>query len=143
MSIAIARNPDGVRSRHIASKENRVLPYSDWHRSEVGRGYYALDSDLIEWRIRGGQLVPVAVTELTRVDLGVVVSRRYLDAILNRYNTTMQGKTARYLAEALRTKAWIVLFREDCSEFWLYPLSDGGKWQRKDSVGMLAFLRGL
>lgn len=137
------RNQDGVRSRHIQTTEDRSLPYRDWHRSAVGRYCYALDSDIIEWRKRDGILVPVAVTEVTRVNIGVYVNQKYLDAIVRRYESGLQAKTARYLAEALQTKAWIVLFREDCKSFWLYPLSDGGKWTRYNHDQMLAFLRGL
>jgi len=47
------------------------------------------------------------------------------------------------VAEALGTRAYIVLFREDCSEFWVYNLSDNQGWYYFNPRGMESFLRRL
>jgi hypothetical protein len=82
--------------------------------------------------------------EVTRVDMGKKVGPRYLQSILRRYEQRdMQAAAARKVAQALGTKAYIVLFRADCSEFWVYNLSDRRDWQRLSSQGMETFLQSL
>jgi hypothetical protein len=113
----------GGKAYQRTDTENRALAYSNFHRT-LDRSLLATDVDFIEWRYRDGELVPVGVIEVTRVDKGVFVTETYLKAILYRFeHRDMQAKAARKVAEALGTKAYIVLFREDCSEFWVYCLT--------------------
>jgi len=103
-----------------------------------------LDVDFIEWRYRNGDWVPVGVMEVTRVDAGRHVGEAYLNAIIQRYEQRdLQARAARKVAAALGTKAYIVLFRADCSEFWVYNLTDRGKWLYLRPDAMERFLKDL
>ncbi len=110
-----------------------------------------LDVDFIEWRFRRNregesEMYAVGVMEVTRVDKGKTVDESYKRQVLARYNERdLQGKAARKLAEALNTKAYIVLFREDCSEFWIYDLtSNWENWRYLPNPDLMAsFIRGL
>jgi hypothetical protein len=103
-----------------------------------------LDVDFIEWRFINGNLVPVGVMEATRVDLGRQVNDGYLNAITQRYlERDMQARATKFVAAKLDTKAYIILFRADCSEFWVFNLSDGGAWQYFDPKQMETFLKNL
>lgn len=133
----------GAKAHQRADTEWRIQPYSDWHRT-LSKDLLMLDVDFIEWRFRNGELVPVGVMEVTRVDHGKDVNDRYLNAILKRFNERdLQGRAARKVAEALATKAYIVLFREDCSEFWVYNLTDEHGWHYFIPIGMERFLERL
>jgi len=124
-------------------EEWRIKPYSDWHRT-LDRNLYMLDVDFIEWRFKKGELVAVGVMEITRVDMDKEVTGKYLDSILHRYKIRdMQASASRKVASALNTNAYIVLFRYDCSEFWVYNLSNYTGWNHFDSYGMEKFLKDL
>ncbi len=133
----------GAKAHQRGDIENRILPYSLWHRT-LDRSLLMLDVDFIEWRFRDGDPVPVGVMEVTRVDSGKDVNENYLNSILQRYDIRdLQGKVARKVAEALRTRAYIVLFRENCSEFWVYDLTCNRGWIHFDPKEMEAFLKRL
>ena len=133
----------GAKAYQRTDTEWRIKPYSDWHRT-LSKDLLMLDVDFIEWRYRNGELVAVGVMEVTRVDRGKEVTRRYLDAIIKRFTRRdLQARAARKVAEALGTRAYIVLFREDCSEFWVYNLSDNQGWHYFNPRGMESFLRRL
>ncbi len=103
-----------------------------------------LDVDFIEWCYRDGELVAAGVMEVTRVDLGMAVTQTYLDAIIQRFEERdMQAQAARKVADALGVKAFIVLFRADCSEFWVYNLTDRRGWWPLAPARMEAFLQQL
>ena len=106
--------PSGAKAYQRTDAEWRIKPYSDWHRT-LASNLLMLDVDFIEWRYRNGELAPVGVMEVTRVDRGRTVDQRYTDAILQRFEQRdLQARAARKVAEALKTKAYIVLFRQDC-----------------------------
>ena len=133
----------GAKAQQREDTENRILPYSMWHRT-LDKSLLMLDIDFIEWRFRGGEPVPVGVMEVTRVDKGKEVNENYLASILRRYDVRdVQGRVARKVAEMLKTRAFVVLFREDCSEFWVYDLSFNRGWAYFDSHEMEAFLKRL
>ncbi|NJK62069.1 MAG: hypothetical protein HC921_04715 [Synechococcaceae cyanobacterium SM2_3_1] len=130
----------GVKAYQRQDQEWRSKPYSDWHRT-LDRRLLMTDVDFIEWRYRQGELVAVAVIEVTRVDRGKTVNSAYLQAIIARFETRdMQAKAARKVATALGVSAYIVLFREDCSQFWVYNLSHPQDWQMFDPLQMEQFL---
>jgi len=132
-----------AKAHQRTDAENRILPYSRWHRT-LDRSLLMADVDFIEWRFRNGEIVPVGVMEVTRIDLGRVVNENYLNAILQRYNVRdLQGRIARKVAEKMGTKAYIVLFREDCSEFWVYDLTNSIGWDYYNPQEMENFLRWL
>lgn len=103
------------------------------------------DFDQIEWRSDGqGYLVPVALFELTRVDGNVPVSQNYLDKILDRIlKRDQQGELAKRAASGLDMKAWIVAFRHDLSEFWVYNLSYERGWFHGDAKWFRGFIESL
>lgn len=116
--------------------EDRADPYKRW-RYRVEQPY-VLDVDQIEWR--GDQ--PVALLELTRCDSGSVTPA-YLDAIVGRYEADAQGRCARFVAAKLDIKAWIVLFTEDCTHFWVYNLTDRRGWWPLDEDQYQEWLEGF
>ena len=135
--------PSGAKAYQRSDTEWRIKPYSDWHRT-LDRRLLMLDVDFVEWRYRGNDLVAVGVMEVTRVDKGKVVSSAYLNAIIQRFEERdLQARAARKVAAALKTKAYIVLFREDCSEFWIYNLTDRQGWNYYGAEGMEKFLLSL
>lgn len=114
----------------------------------MDRSLYATDLDLIEWRYINGVLTPVGVLEITRVDQDKEVNDKYKSEILSRYDSRdMQGQATRKAASMLNVKAWIVLYRKGCSEFWIYSLTDdNGRWYHSDHERLekwLLSLRGI
>jgi hypothetical protein len=133
----------GAKAYQRNDAEWRIQPYSDWHRTLPSR-LLMVDVDFIEWRYRKGELVPVGVMEVTRVDRGRAVDARYLDVIVRRFEQRdLQAVAARKVAEALKTKAYITLFRQDCSEFWVYNLTDRSDWMHHTPQQMSEFLQKL
>lgn len=110
--------------------EKVSTPYSSWHRT-LDKSLLMLDVDSIEWRYINDRLTPVGVIEETSVRHGVTVNEKYLASIVWRYqHRDLQGKATRRVANALDTKAYIVLYREDCSEFWVYGLTGNTGWTK-------------
>lgn len=135
--------PSGAKAQQRNDDEWRAAPYSKWHRT-LGRGVYMTDVDAIEWRYREGRLTAVGVMELTRADQDVQVTETYLNSIIWRYEQRdFQAKTARAVAQALNTNAYIVLFREDCSEFWVYNLTNTKTWVHMYAGQYQTFLNSL
>jgi hypothetical protein len=135
--------PSGAKAYQRTDAEWRIKPYSDWHRMLSSR-LLMLDVDFIEWRYRNGELVPVGVMEVTRVDRDRTVDAHYLDAIVRRFEQRdLQAVAARKVAEALKTKAYIILFRQDCSEFWVCNLTDRAGWMHYPPQQMAEFLQKL
>jgi hypothetical protein len=133
----------GAKAYQRPDTEWRIKPYSDWHRT-LSKSLLMLDVDFIEWRIRNGELVPVGVMEVTRADRDRVVDSGYLEAIIQRFEgRDLQARAARKVAAALGTKSYIVLFREDCSEFWVYDLTNRTGWIHRNARQMVQFLESL
>lgn len=137
------------RQRPI-EKEGDGYQYREWRRQLV-EGCMHLDVDQIEWRFFNRELVPVAVIEITRYSESVedTVAHNgstqpkpgYFTAILQRFERDIQGRATRLLAEKLDVNAYIVLYRYDCSEFWVYNLTQAKGWEHFDEKRMLKFLR--
>ncbi|HTY92067.1 MAG TPA: hypothetical protein VMC84_12900 [Methanocella sp.] len=133
----------GAKAHQRDDEEWRVKPYSLWHR-KLDKSLYMLDVDFVEWRYRKGIPVAVGVMEVTRVDNGITVNDQYLDAIIRRFESRdFQATATRIVAESLKTKAYIILFREDCSEFWVYNLSERNGWVGYNPDEMEDFLKSL
>ncbi len=133
----------GAKAYQRTDTEWRIKPYSDWHRT-LDRSLLMVDIDFIEWRYRNGKLVAVGVMEVTRVDIGVNVTPGYLNAIIQRFeNRDLQARIVRKVAAALATKAYIILFREDCSEFWFYNLTERRGWMHYNPQQMEVALKRL
>ncbi|EFM09528.1 hypothetical protein PaecuDRAFT_3575 [Paenibacillus curdlanolyticus YK9] len=132
-----------AKAHQRSDQEDRALGYKNWHRG-LKRNLYMLDVDSIEWRVRDGELIPVGVMEITRTDSDQQIGTAYLDKIIERFEIRdFQGKIAKRLASILGVKAYIVLYKYDCSEFFVYNLSDNGPWNKFDPKGMESFLESL
>ena len=117
-----------TKVRQRKDVEDRAHEYRKWRRG-FGRRLYVSDIDHLECRVIHGTMVPVAALELTRVDGNVKVPQSYLDAIYQRFTKRDgQGAIITRLAELLNIKAWVVLFRWDLTEFWVYNLTDERGW---------------
>jgi len=123
-----ATNRDLVKGQRREDREDRILEYKQW-RWHLGHGCYVADVDAVEWRMKDDQLIPAAVFEMTRVDGNAEVPPSYLRAIIKRMEERdLQGKLAKKVAEKLGVKAWIVAFRHDLTDFWIYNLTDSRGW---------------
>lgn len=113
----------GAKAYQRSDNEDRSAEYKLWHR-KLSRSCSALDVDFIEWRYRNGSMIPVALTEITRVDIDKEVSINYLESIVDRYNERdFQGKATRYLANKLGIPAFIILYKQGCTDFWIYDFT--------------------
>lgn len=105
---------------------DRTIDYRKWRRS-LAQHMYGTDIDIVEWRVVDGEIKPILVLELTRLDEDGPkwLSPKYLDAIIHRFTKRDgQGKAITTIAGLIGVDAIIVLFRQDLSEFWLYNLSN-------------------
>lgn len=133
----------GAKARQRKDRENRLTEYTDWRR-KLGDDFYCTDVDQLEWREIDGVLTPVAVLELTMVEGNAHVPQKYLNNILDRFLIRDgQGEMAQRLAAKLGVKAWIVLFRWDLTEFWVYDLCGTRRWYHTSPAKYKAWLEGL
>jgi hypothetical protein len=127
----------------VAGNEDRAKPYRDWHR-EQNAALLAMDIDQIELRYKHGKLYPVALIEITRLDGDAAITDRYLQAVLARFRERdLQGTVIRNVAKCLHVPAFLVLFRQNCREFWVYRLTGQDGWQHKTEAEYAAFLADL
>lgn len=125
--------PDGTKDRQHWDGSDRTQGYRDWHRRALSRGCMMIDMDAVELRRRDGVPVPVAVTELTRIDGDVPVGANYLRAIQTRYfDRDAQGALICLLADRLRVPAYVVLFAKDLTAFYILHLARR-TWSRQMS----------
>ena len=125
-------NSWGGKGRQRKDREDRTLDYRLW-RFNMPRGLYTTDVDQVEWRVRDGEMVPVAILELTRIDGDRTPVPNYFKAILDRYEKRdSQKHTITHIASRLGVDAFIVAYLEDLSEFMLYNLSESTGWEHMD-----------
>lgn len=118
-----------LKGKRRSDSEDRLKDYRGWRWGAGGRELLVTDLDQIEYAFVDGEPIPVAVLELSRVDGDVKVPPSYLRAVLDRFQKRdAQGKVSCHLASRLGCKCWIVLFRYDLSEFWVFNLSDSRGW---------------
>lgn len=122
------RDDEGKKTRFFGGTTDRASAYRSW-RYTLGGGMYVLDVDQVEWRQIDGVVLPVAVIELTRRDDPEPMDDVYLETILERYDDEFQGYHSVYIAQKLAVFAYIVVFREDLSEAWVYNLSLAKGWR--------------
>jgi len=135
----------GAKSYQRRDTEDRSLEFRLWHR-DLDKSLYATDIDLVEIRIINNIPTPVATLEITRVDAQINVSNNYLQSIIERFEKRdFQKKMAIHLARMLKVKAWIILYREGCNEFWVHCLSEQQKkeWYHFDKERMERWLKSL
>lgn len=127
-----ARTASGAKAhQRQGDTEDRSLPYREWHRTLSSR-CVATDVDLIEWRVRGGKLTPVAMLEITRMDADLQGEplREYLSQVLARMTRRdAQAWLARAVAGALGVGLYIVVFTASCRRFHVYNLTARQGWR--------------
>src|SRR5262245_1147423 len=137
VTLARAVTPEGVKAhQRSGDAEDRALPYRNYRRTfaercaTTGSGLHVNDIDQLEWRMIDGRPVPVAVFELTCLDRTVTVVRpQYLAAILDRMQLRdPQAALACEVARRCGVEAWVIAWRIDCSEFWIFNLSINAGW---------------
>lgn len=117
-------NPNGTKAIQKRYGDIRMRPYREFH-SGLGRGYYMQDLDSVEYRYEDGKLRIAALIEITRADNGKTVDEHYLDGILERFRLRdSQGSVVVEMADRLGVPAFVVLFKEDVSCFWVFCLAD-------------------
>ena len=122
--MAIHKTKDKQRK----DSEDRLSDYRKW-RWKFGNGCYVNDIDQLEWRMVEGETTPVALLEMTRVDGSIPVPPTYLDSILKRFKERDgQRKIMLRVCDLLGVDVYIVCYRWDLTEFWVYNLSNGSKW---------------
>lgn len=133
-------NSDGTKAYQRGDdREDRSLIYRNWHRTL--KEFIMFDVDTIEWRYRNNELIPVAIIELTRTD-SENVGEKYLQAILDRFNIRdKQGEMIRKVADALKVNAYITLFNQQLSKFWVYNLSQNRGWRIFNQKQYIDFLK--
>lgn len=123
------RGERDTKGRQRLSTVDRTSAYREW-RWGLGNSLYVNDVDQVEWRMVNGEIRPVAVIELTRVDGSVPVPPAYLKAILDRMTgRDPQGRVAVEVASRLGVCAYVVAWRWDLTEFWGYNLSRNVGWK--------------
>tara|TARA_R100000808_G_C2153477_1_gene163700 strand:+ start:1686 stop:2138 length:453 start_codon:yes stop_codon:yes gene_type:complete len=106
--------------------EDRTTLYRDIRWKQAWNSRCVQDLDQIEYSVVDGQIVYVAIIELTRRDNHPTIKNpppRYFDAILERYDSDMQGRLAVETAKKLGVDAYIVVFDEDVERLWVYNFS--------------------
>lgn len=119
------------KTHNRADSEDRTFLYRDerWNRRWANK--CVQDLDQIEYTVVDGEIVYVAVLELTRRDFHPTIQdppKTYFKSILDRYESDMQGRLAVDVAKKLGVDAYIVVFDEDVSRFWVYNLSRSGEF---------------
>lgn len=118
-------NANGVKARQRSDNVDRAQAYREWCRDTGTKGDYMGDIDSVEWRGIGGKLLPVAIIEITMAEKHITVNDKYLETIIWRVFTRdhWQGEMATYAAKALNVRAYLTLYREGCTEFWVYSFA--------------------
>ncbi len=133
----------GIKGKQRMDTEDRAADYRNW-RHQFGGGCYVSDVDQLEWRIVDDEIRIVASIELSRVDGNVPIPDSYQDAVVNRFgNRDGQSKIIREVAARLGVPAWIVLFRWDLSEFWVFNLSEARGWWHLSPAKYRSWIKSL
>ena len=113
-------NSSGQKAYQRTDNEDRSLPYRNWLRTVSTNGFF-IDIDFIKWKTINGEILPVAITDLTRCD-SETVGQGYLDAITNRlFIRDQQGKLLETLGRLLKVPVYLILFQKDMQ--WLHVYS--------------------
>jgi len=132
-------NPETVKLQQRPDGEDRAIAFKQWHRT-LSHNLYCQDLDLVEFRMnQRGELVPVAVFELTRFDGAPNLPASYLNNIVVRFSQRdVQGRFIKEVARRLGCRPYIVVFDQPLTEFYVYDLI-GNEWSAK--VGLKAIAR--
>lgn len=96
-------------------------------RRRVGGYCYVQDIDQVEYRMRQGMVVPVALLELTRINGGTPGAdpAPVLDAIINRvYTQTNQARASIEFARRLGVPPYLIAYDRQLTRFFVHELRD-------------------
>lgn len=132
-----------TKGKQRKDSEDRCADYRAW-RHRLGDGCYVMDIDQIEWRLVDGLPVPVAALELSRVDGNKRLPQSYLNAVTTRFqDRDGQASAITAFAAKMGVKAWVVLFRWDLTDFWVYNLTDTRGWWHMDKPRYTSWVKGM
>jgi hypothetical protein len=120
--------------------EDRAGAHREWrYRQRLGVG---ADVDLIEWLRWRERLEPVVALELTLVPGEMPLPGSYLSDISYRFRRQVQGEAACEVARRLGVPLYIVAFRANMQEFWVYEGLERelGQWRPYTEPEYLAWL---
>ena len=122
------RNREDIEDRCIAYRDARwgLGLRDDDNQSTPPR--CVQDIDQLEYTVVDGEIVYVAILEITRRDKHPTIKnppKSYFESILARYDKDFQGRCAVQTAKVLGCEAFCVVFDEDMKRLWVYNLSQG------------------
>jgi hypothetical protein len=135
------RTTENGNKIRMMGPEDRLVEYQNWHRT-LGVYLVAADVDQVEWR--DGE--PVAILELTRADDPEPLGPGYFREIMRRKEVDRETRRTLILAQKLDVQAFLVVFRKDLSEFWVWrvwPLQSEPAWKHMVQGAYATWLRGL
>ena len=119
------------KKRNREDKEDRTIIYRDERREYDG---YSQDVDQLEFSFYGDEIIFVVSLELTRVDYNPKYpngpTKKYFDAILERFHYDSQAKISKKVAERLGIESYIVAFYHNMEKLWVYNLTQERGWKR-------------
>jgi len=141
----------GIKALQRADQDDRCMAYREMRRGLAKETPFTSDADQIEWVMDGGNLIPVAVLELTQRlqyegghDYGAEPPPSYFERIIHRYEIEgIQARMARELASLLGCRAYLVVFNDDASIFWVRNLTKSTPFIRINRDGYERGLLGL
>lgn len=128
----------------VEIREDREWRFRDWHR-DFPRWCYQMNLDVLEYRrASNGDLMPVALLELSRFDGDRIPGPAYFSAWLDRIHERDDNAAAlKKFAEMLCCDAYLVLFQADLRWFMVYNLSTGKGWENMTPAAYMAWTRGM
>jgi hypothetical protein len=107
-----------AKQQRFTDDIDRLAAYRTWRYSIGKDRHYVLDVDQVEYRLRGGKLVPVAVLEMTRADVaGADPDRKLLHDIRTR--STWQREALEHIATLLGVPLYIVVYHAHLEEYFI------------------------
>lgn len=135
------------KGKQRKDREDRMAAYREW-RHDLGDGMFCADVDQVEWRVKAGQLVPVATIELSRLDGEMLYPEKYLEATLRKRwprtgERSFQRQHSEYVARRLGVPCFFVIVKWDLTTFWIYNLTNDEGWWTVDQEDYIKWLRSL
>jgi len=142
--LAIGMTGNAVKGKQRSDNEDRIASYRSFRFSFGVIGSYVSDIDHLEYGIIDGIVTPYAILELTRIDGDIPIRGGYLSKILERFTKRdAQKRFITTIGNSLGVNVYIVAFRHDITEFWLYNLSRGRGWKMVNRDGYIDWIKTL
>jgi hypothetical protein len=139
--MTVKRLEHGAKAYQRPDHEDRTLDYRNLRRT-FSNTPYTNDIDMVEWRNENGQVSPVAILELTRIDANSC-GGQYLQAILDRFHCQGQASFILKMSERLLCDAYIVAYYQDLTLFHLYNLTAKKGWATMNAQHYEKWLQSL